>query len=533
MSIIVKQLSYIHPDKEPLFHNINFSVSKGQKVSLIGSNGSGKSTLLGIIAGRLQPSEGEVIYQDGLPYYVPQHFGQYDHYTVAEALQISEKLRALHAILVGNTDTTNFTFLDDDWNIEERAYSALSKWGLSHIRLSETMKNLSGGEKTKVFLAGTYIHSPTNILLDEPSNHLDKTGRELLYDLIKNSNATVIIVSHDRTLLNLIDITFELTHNQIEVYGGNYEFYKIQKAEQQEALQSQFEEKQKKLRKARNIARETAERKQKRDARGKKDLGDKGIPRIMLNTIRNRAESSAAKLQETHANKMENIADEMKQLRQQLPEKKDLKLNFDDANLHAGKILVTAQNINFGYSNEMLWSNPLNFEIRSGDRIVIKGENGTGKTTLLKLIFGNLEPKQGYIIRSDFQYLYIDQDYSIIDNELTVFEQLQKFNSSHLSEDELRILLHRYLFTYNTWNKPCEKLSGGEKMRLVFCCMQVDNKAPDMFILDEPTNNLDIQSLEIVTSTIKDYKGTLLVISHDSYFVKEIGITKEIELKDH
>lgn len=533
MSIIVKQLSYIHPDKVSLFHNINFSVSKGQKVSLIGSNGSGKSTLLGIIAGSMQPSEGEVIYQDECPYYVPQHFGQYDHYTVAEALQISEKLRALHAILEGNTDMTNFTLLGDDWNIEERAYSAMSKWGLSHIRLSETMKNLSGGEKTKVFLAGTDIHSPVNILLDEPSNHLDKTGRELLYDLIKNSNATIIVVSHDRTLLNLIDLTFELTHNQIEIYGGNYEFYKIRKAEQQEALQFHLEEKQKELRKARTIARETAERKQKRDARGKKDMKNKGVPRIMLNTIRNRAESSAAKLQETHAHKMENIADEMKQLRQQLPEKKDLKLNFDDADLHTGKIMVTAQNINFGYSDQMLWNSPLDFEIRSGDRIVIKGENGTGKTTLLKLIFGNLKPKQGHIIRSDFQYLYIDQDYSIIDNELTVFEQLQKFNSSHLSEDELRILLHRYLFTYNTWNKPCKKLSGGEKMRLVFCCMQVDNKAPDMFILDEPTNNLDIQSLDIVTDTIKDYKGTLLVISHDAYFVKEIGITKEIELKDH
>lgn len=489
MSIIVKQLSYIHPDKEPLFHNINFSVPKGQKVSLIGSNGSGKSTLLGIIAGSIQPSEGEVIYQDERPYYVPQHFGQYDHYTVAEALQISEKLRALHAILEGNTDMTNFTLLADDWNVEERAYSALSKWGLPHIQLSEMMRNLSGGEKTKVFLAGTYIHSPANILLDEPSNHLDKAGRAQLYDLIKNSSATVIVVSHDRTLLNLIDLTFELTHNQIEVYGGNYEFYKIQKGEQQEALQSHLEEKQKEFCKARNIAKETAERKQKRDARGKKDLRDKGIPRIMLNTIRNRAESSAAKLQETHANKMENIADEIRQLRQQRPEKKDLKLNFDDANLHIGKILVTAQNINFGYSD--------------------------------------------HIIRSDFQYLYIDQDYSIIDNELTVFEQLQKFNSYHLSEDELRILLHRYLFTYNTWNKPCKILSGGEKMRLVFCCMQVDNKAPDMFILDEPTNNLDIQSLNIVTDTIKDYKGTLLVISHDAYFVEEIGITKEIELKDH
>lgn len=531
MSIIVKQLSYIHPDREPLFENISFSVSKGQKVSLIGNNGSGKSTLLHIIAGDLQPSSGEIIYQD-TPYYIPQHFGQYDTSTVAEALQIDKKLEALHAILGGDASVNNFTVLNDDWDIEERALSALSKWGLGHIALYQKIDSLSGGEKTKAFLAGINIHSPNNILLDEPSNHLDKKSRSQLYELIEDSNATIIVVSHDRTLLNLLNLTYELTGNAIEIYGGNYEFYKIQKEEKLEALQAQLDEKHKELRKARNLARETAERKQKRDVRGKKSVEKKGIPRIMLNTIRNRAESSAAKLKETHNNKMDGITDDMKQIRQQLPPQKELKMDFEDAGLHTGKILVTAHEINFGYTDRMLWKEPLEFEIRSGDRIVISGQNGTGKTTLLKLIFGKLEPVQGQIVRADFRYLYIDQDYSIINNELTVFGQLQQFNTRGLTDDELRVILHRFLFTYNTWNKPCEKLSGGEKMRLVFCCMQADNNAPDMFILDEPTNNLDIQSLEIVTNTIKEYKGTLLIISHDVYFIEEADITKEIELQD-
>ncbi|NDV97398.1 ABC transporter ATP-binding protein [Dysgonomonas sp. 521] len=529
MSIIVKQISYMHPDREPLFENISFSVSKGQKISLIGNNGSGKSTLLRIIAGGLQPSAGEIICQDN-PYYIPQHFGQYDQSTVAQALHIDQKLEALHAILGGDASPQNFSVLNDDWDIEERALNALAKWGLPHIQLSRKMESMSGGEKTKAFLAGINIHSPENILLDEPSNHLDKDSRKQLYNLIENSNATIVVVSHDRTLLNLIELTYELTHNDIEVYGGNYEFYKVQKEEKMEALQSQLDEKQKELRKARNIAREVAEKKQKRDVRGKKSIEKKGIPRIMLNTIRNRAESSSAKLKETHEGKMESIVDNMKQLRQQLPEKKDLKMDFEDANLHAGKILVTAQDINFGYADQMLWENPLEFEIRSGDRIVVSGQNGSGKTTLLKLIFGKLEPQEGSIIRADFKYLYIDQDYSIIDNSLTVFEQLQQFNSRRLTDDELRIILHRFLFTYNTWEKPCGKLSGGEKMRLVFCCMQADDNAPDMFILDEPTNNLDIQSLEIVTNTIKEYKGTLLIISHDAYFVEEVGVSKEIEI---
>ncbi|MDL2262933.1 ATP-binding cassette domain-containing protein, partial [Bacteroidales bacterium OttesenSCG-928-I21] len=236
-----------------------------------------------------------------------------------------------------------------------------------------------------------------------------------------------------------------------------------------------------------------------------------------------------SKLNDIHGDKIENIADELKQMQENLPLSKDLKLNIENTNLHAGKILVTAKDINFGYNSLFLWENPLNFQIRSGDRIAIPGNNGAGKSTLIKLILGKLEPQTGTLTKIDFSSLYIDQEYSIINDKLTVYEQIQQYNEQYL-EHELKMFLHRFLFTSDTWDKPCGKLSGGEKMKLLFCCLQVNNKIPDVFVLDEPTNNLDIKSLEVVTSVVKSYQGTILLISHDRYFIDEIGINKEIML---
>ena len=166
----------------------------------------------------------------------------------------------------------------------------------------------------------------------------------------------------------------------------------------------------------------------------------------------------------------------------------------------------------------------MDIQVRSGDRIHISGNNGSGKTTLVKLLLGELEPTVGTIMRTGFSYLYIDQECSVIDPRLTVFEQTERFNTGNWAEHELKSILNRYLFPYDTWDKGCACLSGGEKIRLLFCCLMIGNNAPDVFILDEPTNNLDIQSVEIITAAIKSYRGTVLLISHDHYFVKEIKI---------
>ncbi|WP_175628860.1 ABC-F family ATP-binding cassette domain-containing protein [Bacteroides acidifaciens] len=558
MPISIQQISYIHPDKEVLFSDLNFAISKGQKLGLVGNNGCGKSTLMQIIAGQIPPSSGVIVRPDDL-YYIPQHFGQYDSLTIAQALHIDSKQKALHAILEGDASTENFALLDDDWNIEERSIAALDSWGIGQFPLSYPMHLLSGGEKTRIFLAGMDIHTPSVILMDEPTNHLDSSGRQRLYDWVEKWRSTLLVVSHDRTLLNLLPEICELEKHQITYYGGNYEFYKEQKALMQEALQQRIEEKEKALRIARKVARETAERRDKQNVRGEKANIKKGVPRIVLNALQSKSEKSTSKLNSVHQEKAEKLTDERNQLRGSLSPTAALKTDFNSSSLHTGKTLVTAKEINFGYyptlndndsqnendcpsendtscSNgnnppaQLLWQTPISFQLKSGDRLRIEGTNGSGKTTLLKIITGQLQPQEGTLTRADFSYVYLNQEYSIIDDRNSILEQAYAFNSRNLPEHEIKIILNRYLFPASEWDKSCRKLSGGEKMRLAFCCLMISNNTPDMFILDEPTNNLDIQSIEIVTTTIKNYAGTVIAISHDNYFIQEIGIDQSIAL---
>ena len=529
MSIIIKDLSYTHTDKEVLFSNLNLIINSGEKTALTGNNGCGKSTLMRILAGEAVPGTGSV-HCSGHLYYVPQHFGQYDGRTVAQVLGIDRKLTALHAILNGDTAEEHFARLDNDWNIEERTQAVLHAWHLNGISLLRPLEGLSGGEKTRLFLAGMELKEPDTLLLDEPTNHLDTAGRKRLYDFVHRTSATVLVISHDRTLLNLLPAICELSRNGLACYGGNYDFYKEQKEVHRNALQQQLEEKEKALRLARKTAREMEERKARQNTRGEKASIKKGIPRILLGGLKNHAENSSSKLSNVHAEKTDKIQQEITNLKGSLPQTNKLKTDFNASALHIGKILVTAQNINFHYpdSNTNLWTVPLSFQLRSGNRFCIKGDNGSGKTTLLKLITGELTPTGGTIERADFTYIYLDQEYSLIQNEYTVSEQAEAFNLRHLPEHETKTILNRYLFPQDVWNKPCSKLSGGEKMRLAFCCLMIADNTPDLFILDEPTNNLDIESIEIITATIRNYQGTVLAVSHDRDFLKETGIEQEI-----
>lgn len=538
MSISIQQISYIHPDKEILFSDLNFSISKDQKLGIVGNNGCGKSTLLQIIAGQLSPSSGIIVRPDHL-YYLPQHFGQYDSLTIAQAIQIDRKQQALHSILAGDASADHFALLEDDWNIEERSIAALDSWGLEQFSLSHPMHLLSGGEKTRVFLAAIDIHHPSVILMDEPTNHLDFSGRQRLYSWVEKCRSTLLIVSHDRTLLNLLPEICELEKHRITYYGGNYEFYKEQKEIAQQALLKRIDEKEKAQRLVIKIARETAERRDKQNVRGEKRNIKKGVPRIMLNELQSKSEKSTTKLNHIHREKAEKLADERNQLRSSLSSTAALKTDFNDSFLHSGKILITATDLNFSYhatrnsheiqqpshsSEHFLWQTPLCFQLKSGDRLRIEGLNGSGKTTFLKLITGQLAPQAGVLVRADFTYVYLDQEYSIIDNRYSILEQAYAYNTRNLPEHELKTILNRFLFPASEWEKPCRKLSGGEKMRLAFCCLMISNNTPDLFILDEPTNNLDIQSIEIITKTIQSYAGTVVAISHDDYFIKEIGL---------
>lgn len=527
--LILQNISYTHPSKDLLFSDINLTVNNNEKKALIGNNGVGKSTLFKIITNELQPSSGQINVEDE-PYYVPQIFGQFNHLTITQALRIEEKLNALKEILNGNTSDENFNLLNDDWTIEDRCKEALSYWQLDNLDLSQKMETLSGGQKTKVFLAGISIHKPKLVLLDEPSNHLDISGRQLLYNFIQTTKSSLIVVSHDRKLLNLLDNVCELSRNGIKVYGGNYDFYKEQKQIENNALNQDIQNKEKALRKAKEKERETIERQQKLDSRGKGKQEKAGVARIMMNTLRNNAENSTSKLKSVHTKKIGGISQELQELRSSLPDIDKMKFGFDNSALHKGKILFTATNLNFAYTTQPLWNENLNFQITSGERIALKGQNGSGKTTLIKLILGDIELQKGTIYRADNKAVYIDQDYSLLDDQLKVFEQAQQFNVSALQEHEIKVRLNRFLFTKDDWDKSCSALSGGERMRLLLCCLTINSKSPDIIIFDEPTNNLDIQNVEILTAAINEYQGTIIVVSHDETFLTQINIERKFEL---
>jgi ATPase subunit of ABC transporter with duplicated ATPase domains len=325
-----------------------------------------------------------------------------------------------------------------------------------------------------------------------------------------------------------MDTTLELSRSTIETYGGNYAFYEEQKRMERSALDQDIRNREKALRKAKEIERESIERQQKRNAGGKKKQEKAGMPKILMDRMKDSAEKSSTRLKGIHAEKTDALSQEVKQLRKELPGMDKMKLGFENSGLHKRKILITAKDVNFGYDEEMLWPQPLSFCITSGERIALKGGNGSGKTTLLRLILGELQPQIGTIERAEMQTLYIDQDYSLVDNRLSVYEQAQKHNHASLPEHEVKTRLTRFLFTRDFWDKPCLTLSGGERMRLILCCLAIRNQAPDMIILDEPTNNLDIQNTDMLTTAIREYQGTLLVVSHDVYFLEQIQITHSL-----
>ncbi len=523
MSIVVGGLSFRYPNHEPLFSGVSFSVQDHEKVSVVGANGAGKSTLLKLVAGILFSEQGSVACSSA-PYYIPQHVGPTGK-TVAQLLGVDGKLAALDAIVKGSVSQADYDTLADDWEIEGRCREALGQWRLPHVTPSMPADSLSGGERTRLLLAGLLLHHPEIVLLDEPTNHLDRAGRAMLHRYVEESAAAMMVVSHDVALLDRFVATYELSGCGMRLYGGNYSFYRQRKEVEENALEESIHEQEKSIRLARKQANETALRQERRTARqGEKNKMQ--VPRIMRNTLRDSAENTAASLRGRHAAIISEGTEKLTELKQRRENLKELKVDFDNSQLHAGKLLVDAQGINFSYDGgDPLWPEPIDFKLFSNDRIRLDGDNGSGKTTLAKLLIGRLEPSSGTIERAEFDRICLDQEYSLLDPEATVGEMAQRHNRNNLPEHEVNIRLNRFLFPHDTWDRPCGALSGGEKMRLCLCCLSVAGGAPDLIVLDEPTNNLDIPALEVLARTIGDYRGGLLVVSHDDHFVRQIGVS--------
>lgn len=531
MSLQVQDLTYVHPDKDVLFSNISFSVSRGDKCAIIGNNGIGKSTLLHLLASKKFPTHGFIQCEE--PYLVPQHFGQFDGMTIAEALGVDDKLRALTSILNGQGTEEELVILNDHWTLEEQMVEAFSQWGINYLSSDMMMGHLSGGEKTKVFLSGIAIHQPDIVLMDEPTNHLDPKSREMLYEYIRQTQHTLLIVSHDRSLLNILSSIYEMSSSGMQFYPMNYQAYKSLSDTEYDKKYMQLQSKQKELTKAEKTARETMERQQKHSARGEKQSKKKCVARIAMGNLRNRSEVSSAHLNKVQEGKLQGLRRDIGKLRDVIPMQAVMKMAIDVSSLYIGKKQIEVKDLVFAYSDQtILWKHaPLNFSVYGGERILLQGCNGCGKSSLLKLITRTLFPTEGEVLWVNaLNILYLDQEYTCIDNDLTVYEQLEVCNTTK-PEHELKMLLNRFLFPSSTWNKKCAVLSGGEKMKLSLCRLLASEKAPNMIIADEPTNNIDISNIEILTAALKNYRGSLLLVSHDEQFIQDVGIDRIIAIE--
>ncbi|MBC9929492.1 ABC-F family ATP-binding cassette domain-containing protein [Chitinophaga qingshengii] len=530
MLLTAQHIHFQLPPNRVLFDDLHFTLDKNDHAAITGDNGAGKSTLLKILAGILAPQSGTIIRNAPL-YYVPQHFGQFNDRTVAQVLGIDAKIHALQAILNGDTQESHFDVLGDDWDIMERCEQLFARWNIAHIPLTTAFSQLSGGEKTRTFLAGSDLVAPAAILLDEPTNHLDKTARAQLYEWVDRSSKALLVVSHDRQLLELCHPIWELSNARMQVYGGNYSFYESKKAEEKAALQQQIAHAEKTLKEARAAQQQAFEKQQRENARGNKSRKEGGLPKILMNGRRDQAAKTTARQQEAHAEKVAGLQATLDAASSNDQVARIMKGHFATPPGHKGKILVQAEKLNYAHpGNEPLWPQPLDFIIKSGDRLAIAGNNGSGKSTLIKLITGKLPPQQGRLYVASFSSLVLDQDYSDIDRSKTVWQQAADNNEIKLPEGALNTMLVRFLFGPDTWSKSCSALSGGETLRLALCCMTLRSQSPDMIILDEPTNNLDLTNIQMLTQIFAAYQGTLVVVSHDARFLSETGVTETLQL---
>lgn len=522
-------LGYRLPDGRFLFNHLTFSFN-AVRTGLVGANGIGKTTLLEILADVRDPAVG-VVNRVGRVSYLPQRVIFNSATTVADAIKAAAEIAALDRIERGEGALNDFDLVAERWDLPARIEQVFAKLGVSSIALDRPVTSLSGGELTRVRIAGLLIEEPDFLILDEPTNHLDLAAREFVYELIASWKQGLIVVSHDRRLLSFVDQIAELNAHGLQIYGGNYDFYRQRREVERNAAEQTLLGAQQRLKEAKLIAQRARERQQRRQSHGHKTALKRGLPPVAIGNLQRHAENSAARLKDRHTEKVERAQQEVAGARKLLPIEHQIAVDLARSKVPANKRLIELAALNYRYPNaeRPLWDEPLNLDIIGPERMWLKGANGAGKSTLIDLLCGKKPPSSGTIRIGAGRIGVLDQGVSVLDDAQTVLENLKRVAPLR-PEHWLRTLLGRFLFIRDEALKPAAILSGGERMRAGLACLLGADQAPEVLIADEPTNNLDLPSIAELVSALQDFDGTLIVVSHDATFIADIGIERVIEL---
>lgn len=517
--LALDRVSLVLPNGTPLFTELTEQFD-GRHTGLVGRNGVGKSLLAQLLAGLLAPSSGQCN-SSGKVRYLAQHLTPEKYPHVAALAGVASTLAALQRIEAGSVSPSDFEQVGDDWDIRQRLQTQLEGAGLGYLTPESPVSQLSGGEAMRVALVGATLSDADFLILDEPTNHLDGPSRHALMQQLQNWTRGLVVISHDRALLQQMARIVELSSLGLRSYGGNYAFYQQAKA-QETAAAAQKLERLKVERKREELAlRDQREKLEKRQSRGDRRGKEANQAKILLGRQKGRSEASAGKL---HKQQLEARA----QLSQQVQEAaKHLEAATHIA-MHSGSLTTTtAQKVAALTEVTLPFVTPpfdqITLAISGGQRIGVVGPNGCGKSTLLKVLAGLLPPISG-LREAWAKMAYLDQQFSSLDPHQTILEQLLEVNSV-AGKSQLRMQLAQLGLDASRVLLPCAQLSGGEQLKAALAKVIYADPPADCLLLDEPSNHLDLPSLAALEALLNQYQGTLLVVSHDEAFLAQLGLT--------
>jgi ATPase subunit of ABC transporter with duplicated ATPase domains len=519
-SIDIKNVHFRYAADAPeIFSGLSLSLGTGARCALVGDNGTGKSTLLRIITGEFVPDAGRVRV-DGRCGYLPQKIERSGS-CVADMLGVTKTLRALELAESGHAARLEMEELEGKWDLRGRCLELLGKTGLDYLKLDASLENISGGELVRLALCAVMLKKPDILLLDEPTNNLDHNSRVKLLRLLEEWKGPALVASHDRELLSSVDSIAELYCGKCTLHAMRYAEYKLYREQMDAAARARLENSKNKLRQEKQTFGEVMDRRNHFTAASERRLKkNEGVQRLHLEASRNAGETSTAKIRGIHLDRIADAQRRVKDAQRELRPEDRIILDVPQNEIPAGKLILELEDVMFSYDGNPLWGKPLSFYMSGNARMALVGPNGSGKTTVLKLLCGKLRPDSGTVTVSAApvvcldQFLeYLDPDKSILDNVL----------APGANEALVRTRLARLFFRRETVRRKVAELSGGEKLRVALAKLFCADKPPQLLILDEPTNNLDITSCRQLASALDNFKGAILAVSHDYEFLCDIG----------
>jgi ATPase subunit of ABC transporter with duplicated ATPase domains len=517
------------PEGRVLYAPLSLGIGR-ERIGIIGRNGSGKSTLLRQLAGLVRPTSGEVRHV-GRVGYLAQEPPPADG-CVADALGVGAKWFALHRVLAGSGSMADLELAEQSWDLPAQVTRVMATVRLAHVALTQEAATLSGGERTRLALARLLLEAPDVLLLDEPTNHLDRDGRTAVAELVRSWPGGVVVVSHDRALLDSMQRLIDLSPLGVREFGGNYSAYREARDAEQASRVAEAEQADAALARAEQRMQALRERKARLDARGARSRSTSNQSKLQLNFQQEKAEASVGRLGAQVERTLAASRERRQAARALLEVREPTVLDLPSSGLHATALVLEASQLSYtppGATRAALA--PLTCALYGPERVAVTGANGSGKTTLLKLVAGALSPSSGQLRRgvSVEQVAYLDQQASLLGGAGSLAE---RYCTLHPSADitTARHALARAGFRGAAGESLVQTLSGGERLRAALACVLLCPTPPALLLLDEPTNHLDLDAITAVEQALRGYDGAMLVVSHDAAFLEALGVQRTIHL---